>query len=195
MPARRRRAPFRRQDFPTFPRSAIGNALASGANIEIVRAVIDAFGGRDRDGALHFFDPSAKVRTVATSAHAQPAHPRPRRKRSSCGERDGELAAADPGRQVARAHGAADRGSDRAQHDIAGCAAVLVVDGLEGVDVDGQDRAVRTRRGLRQRAQRVLERTAVVEVRERIAERQVAEVSLAGGASARTGAGAVITSQ
>ncbi len=98
-------------------------------------------------------------------------------------ERDDELVAAEPGRRVAVADGAPQALADRHQQGVAGVVAVAVVDRLEVVDVEKEDRqlplrgAVGIGRGqafgeeaaVRQRGQRIEEGLAPEQLHERLA--------------------------
>ena len=88
------------------------------------------------------------------------------------GQQHGELVATDARDGVPGAHGAADRVPDAAQQLIAGVVAVAVVERLELVDVDREQRAALPEEAEREQA--VLERAAVGQRCERVAVGEVA---------------------
>ena len=102
-------------------------------------------------------------------------------------QQGGELVAADPEQRVAAAQGAAERGGDRAEDLVAVLVAVGVVDALEAVEVDDDDRglraAVRPGEGL-------VEGRVVAEPGERVGGGALAQrAHQVGGAQARRGVG------
>ena len=161
-----------------------------GAEEVVVRGLHDALrvGARGRGGPAHADLRAVRAQHDALDGAAHALGDLRRLLRAGAGEQGGELVAADAGEHVPAAHQHREGRRDRLEQHVAGLVAVLVVDPLQMVDVDGEHGELLPRGGLQhavelaavaQPGERV-GRRQTLEPRRRRAEREVVELPLAG---------------
>ena len=139
--------------------------LGAGDELARVGGVLGALRDPDRDR-----DPAGEAELDPVEALGEPGRERDRALLAAAGDDHGELLAADPADDVARADARAEVVGELRQHVVADGVAEDVVDLLEVVDVDHHDRDVRVLgRGQRQlAAEALVEVAVVVEAGERV---------------------------
>ncbi len=157
----------------------VGAAQDVGGRLSVLRDERDADAGAD-----HVSDAGGRHRLLQPVDHAQRDPRRLVRTGKMMGE-DRELVAADACHHVAFAHRLAEAACDADEAFVARAVTVDVVDPLEAVQVEEQDRmaAVGARRRSDRLGQRIVELAAVRKPGERVVQGEIARLPLGGDAA------------